>query len=105
MAAGRTCGGSRSMVTAREIGRRPLAALGVRMAWSHNAGHITDGPRPDRLAVTKALTAVAPDHPELRAAVSRGIPAEPWQQVVADAAHGRHLIAVAGTHGKSTTAG
>ena len=30
-----------------------------------------------------------PDHPELRAAAARGIPAEPWQQVVADAAHGR----------------
>ena len=82
-----------------------LEALGVPMAWSHNAGHVVDGPRPDRLAVTKALTAVAPDHPELRAAASRGIPAEPWQQVVADAAHGRNLVAVAGTHGKSTTAG
>jgi UDP-N-acetylmuramate--alanine ligase len=55
--------------------------------------------------VTKALTAIAPDHPELRAAASRGIPAEPWQQVVADAAHGRRLVAVAGTHGKSTTSG
>ena len=64
-----------------------------------------DGPRLDRLAVTKALTAVAPDHPELRAAANRGIPAEPWQQLIADAAHGRHLVAVAGTHGKSTTSG
>jgi UDP-N-acetylmuramate--alanine ligase len=82
-----------------------LEALGVPMAWSHNAGHIFDGPPPDRLAVTKALTAIAPDHSELRAAASRGIPAEPWQQVVADAAHGRNLVAVAGTHGKSTTAG
>ena len=67
--------------------------------------HVTEGPRPDRLAVTKALTAIAPDHPELRAAAARGIPAEPWQQVIADAAHGRALVAVAGTHGKSTTAG
>ena len=80
-------------------------ALGIPIAWSHSAGHVIDGPRPDRLAVTKALTAIAPDHPELRAAASRGIPAEPWQQVVADAAHGRTLLAVAGTHGKSTTAG
>ena len=82
-----------------------LEAVGIPIAWSHHAGHVTDGPRPDRLAVTKALTAVAPDHPELRAAASRGIPAEAWQQVVADAAHGRTLLAVAGTHGKSTTAG
>jgi UDP-N-acetylmuramate--alanine ligase len=83
----------------------PLEALGIPIAWSHHAGHVTDGPRLDRLAVTKALTAVAPDHPELRAAASRGIPAEPWQQVIADAAHGRTLVAVAGTHGKSTTSG
>ena len=33
------------------------------------------------------------------------MPVEPWQQVVADAAVGRTLVGVAGTHGKSTTAG
>ena len=82
-----------------------LEALGIPIAWAHHAAHITDGPRPDRLAVTKALTAIAPDHPELRAAAARGIPAEPWQQLIADAAHGRTLVAAAGTHGKSTTAG
>ena len=82
-----------------------LEALGIPIAWSHHTSHVTDGPRPDRLAVTKALTAISPDHPELRAAAARGIPAEPWQQVIADAAHGRTLVAVAGTHGKSTTAG
>jgi len=82
-----------------------LEAVGIPMAWSHHPSHVADAPRPDRLAVTKALTAIAPDHPELRAAAARGIPAEPWQQVMADAAVGRTLIAVAGTHGKSTTAG
>lgn len=82
-----------------------LEARRIPIAGSHNASHVTDGPRLDRLAVTKALTAVAPDHPELRAAANRGIPAEPWQQVIADAANGRTLVAVAGTHGKSTTAG
>ena len=55
--------------------------------------------------MTKALTAIAPDHPELEAARRLGIPLEPWQQVVADAAAGRLLVGVAGTHGKSTTAG
>lgn len=82
-----------------------LDAHGIPIAGSHHASHVTDGPPLDRLAVTKALTAVTPDHPELRAAANRGIPAEPWQQVVADAAHGRNLVAVAGTHGKSTTSG
>ncbi len=82
-----------------------LEALGIVIADEHAAGHVTRLPRPDRLAVTKALTAVAPDHLELVAARSLGIPAEPWQQVVADAAVGRRLVGIAGTHGKSTTAG
>jgi UDP-N-acetylmuramate--alanine ligase len=76
------------------------------MAWEHDPAHVTGAmPPPDRLAVTKALTAIEPHHPELEAARERGIPLEPWQQVVADAAAGRLLVGVAGTHGKSTTAG
>jgi UDP-N-acetylmuramate--alanine ligase len=82
-----------------------LEAAGLSMAWQHDPDHITSAPAPDRVAVTKALTAVDPDHPELRAAVAAGIPLESWQQVVADAAVGRTLVGVAGTHGKSTTAG
>ena len=57
----------------------PLEALRIQMAWSHHASHVTDGPPLDRLAVTKALTAVAPDHAELLAAARRGIPAQAWQ--------------------------
>ncbi len=83
----------------------PLEAAGIILDWRHDAGHITGPPVPDRVAVTKALTAVDPDHPELAAARAAGIVIEPWQQVVADAAAGRTLVGVAGTHGKSTTAG
>lgn len=82
-----------------------LEAAGIALAWEHAAGHVTGQRPPARLAVTKALTAIAPDHPELVAARKAGIPIEPWQQVIADAAFGRRLIGVAGTHGKSTTAG
>jgi UDP-N-acetylmuramate--alanine ligase len=82
-----------------------LHAAGITVLPGHAASHVT-GPRPPaRLAVTKALTAVDPDHPELAAARAAGIPLEGWQQLVADAASGRRLVAVAGTHGKSTTAG
>jgi UDP-N-acetylmuramate--alanine ligase len=82
-----------------------LEALGIAIAPEHAVAHVTMAPSPDRLAVTKALTAIDPDEPELVAARSIGIPVEPWQQVVADAAVGRTLVGVAGTHGKSTTAG
>jgi UDP-N-acetylmuramate--alanine ligase len=83
----------------------PLDAAGIPVAGGHDPAHVTAEPGLARLAVTKALTAVDPDHPELAAARERGIPIEPWQQLVADAAAGRRLVAVAGTHGKSTTAG
>jgi len=82
-----------------------LEAAGIEIAWEHDASHVWRDPPPDRLAVTKALTAIAPDHAELVAARAAGIPIEPWQQVIADAAVGRTLIGIAGTHGKSTTAG
>jgi len=81
-----------------------LAAAGIPLAWEHSADHL---PGVDRLAVTKALTSIQPDHPELSAARRRGVPLEAWQQVVADAAltAGQRLVAVAGTHGKSTSSG
>jgi UDP-N-acetylmuramate--alanine ligase len=82
-----------------------LEAAGIPLAWAHDPAHVTGPERPHRLAVTKALTAVDPDHPELAAARAARIPVEPWQQVVADAAAGRTLAAVAGTHGKSSTSG
>jgi UDP-N-acetylmuramate--alanine ligase len=82
-----------------------LVEAGIAVAWQHDAAHITVPPGPERVAVTKALTAIDPDHPELRAAVAAAIALEPWQQVVADSAFGRTLVGVAGTHGKSTTSG
>jgi UDP-N-acetylmuramate--alanine ligase len=86
-----------------------LEQLGIAVAPGHDAAHISHGSviRVDRVAVTKALTAVDPDHAELVAARSLGLPVEPWQQVIADAAatHGGRLAAVAGTHGKSTSSG
>ena len=82
-----------------------LDAAGIALAWLHDPSHVSVAPRPQRLAVTKALTSIAPDHPELAAARDAAIPLEPWQQVVADAAADSCLVGVAGTHGKSTSAG
>ena len=86
-----------------------IEADGIPLTWAHAADHVESGGARlvDRLAVTKALTSVAPDHPEFVAAHLHGVPTEPWQQVIADAAasQGGRLVAVAGTHGKSTSAG
>jgi UDP-N-acetylmuramate--alanine ligase len=87
----------------------PLQDAGIPLLWTHDPSHVaSDGlVLVDRLAVTKALTSVHPDHPELLAARSRGIPAISVQQLIADAVatRGGELIGVAGTHGKSTTTG
>ncbi|MEO8468539.1 MAG: Mur ligase family protein, partial [Chloroflexota bacterium] len=82
-----------------------VAQAGISIDWQHDAAHVGGPHGPARLAVTKALTAIAPDHPELEAARRLHLPIEPWQQLVADAAVGRRLVAVAGTHGKSSTSG
>jgi UDP-N-acetylmuramate--alanine ligase len=86
-----------------------LADAGIPLAWAHDPAHVAAGGEAlqDRIAVTKALTAVDPDHPELRAARSAGIIATSVQQLIADVAatRSRRLVAIAGTHGKSTTTG
>jgi len=83
-----------------------LEAAGIGLAWEHDPAHVrAGGVAVDRVAVTKALTAISPDHAELAAARASDTPVEAWQQVVADAAVGRTLAAIAGTHGKSTSAG
>jgi UDP-N-acetylmuramate--alanine ligase len=88
---------------------RPLEQAGIALSWEHAPSHVVAGDTAvvDRLAVTKALTAVTPDHPELLAARGRGLPVTTVQQLIADAAetHGQDLVALAGTHGKSTTTG
>jgi UDP-N-acetylmuramate--alanine ligase len=88
---------------------RPLERAGIVLAWEHDPSHVVAGDAAlvERLAVTKALTAVDRDHPELLAARRRGIPTTTVQQLIADAAatHRQALIALAGTHGKSTTTG
>jgi UDP-N-acetylmuramate--alanine ligase len=86
-----------------------LDAAGIAVLPGHDARHVVDGSRPtvEVCAVTKAITAVAPDLPELRAAAAAGIPLVSCQQLIADAAATRGLrtIGIAGTHGKSTTSG
>jgi UDP-N-acetylmuramate--alanine ligase len=84
-----------------------LETRGIKVEPTHDPAHVvtSSGPIVDRLAVTKALTAVAPDHPELATARAHGVALESWQQLVADAVStaAQELVCVAGTHGKSTS--
>lgn len=78
-----------------------LDAAGIRWVSDHDVAHL-DGV--DRVAISPALRAV-PDHPELAAALERGIEVVTWQQLLGElmSSPGRIGLAVTGTHGKSTT--
>jgi UDP-N-acetylmuramate--alanine ligase len=87
---------SGSDVRASELTDR-LAGQGVRIAIGHAAEHL--GPAD----VVVISSAVAPGNPEVVAARSRGIPVIPRAEMLAELMRLRFSIAVAGSHGKTTT--
>src|SRR5438477_7457254 len=80
-----------STVTAR------LSKLGARIARGHAAEHIAGAD------VVVVSTAVREDNPEVVAARGRGIPVIPRALMLAELMRFKQGIAVAGTHGKTTT--
>src|SRR5438270_4616970 len=74
-----------------------LRGLGVEVHVGHRAEHVGDVD-----AVTLS-TAVPPHNPEVRAAIERGIPLLTRAEVLAAIVATRRAVAVAGTHGKTTT--
>jgi UDP-N-acetylmuramate--alanine ligase len=74
-----------------------LAALGAQVHVGHDAAYL-DGA--DTLVVS---TAIRPDNPELAAARARGLRVLHRAAALASVMLGRRGIAVAGTHGKTTT--
>ena len=76
---------------------RRLRALGIDIAIGHRASN-ADGA--DAVVVS---TAVAPDNPEVVAARERGVPIVPRALMLAELMRLQQGIAVAGTHGKTTT--
>lgn len=76
---------------------RRLAALGARIDRGHDAAHVADA---DVLVVSSAIK---PDNPELLAAHERRIPIVPRAEMLGELMRFRRGIAVAGTHGKTTT--
>ena len=74
-----------------------LAALGAKILLGHEAANITGA---DAIVVS---TAVRADNPEVVAARSAGVPIVPRAQMLAELMRLKQGIAVAGTHGKTTT--
>ncbi len=74
-----------------------LGALGARIVLGHQAANIAGA---DAIVVS---TAVQADNPEVVAAREAGIPIVPRAQMLAELMRLKQGIAVAGTHGKTTT--
>jgi len=81
----------RSSVTDR------LEAMGVHVSSGHDAAHVGDA------EVVVVSSAVRPSNPEVREAVRRQIPVIPRAEMLAELMRLRFSIAVAGSHGKTTT--
>ncbi len=76
---------------------RRLQGLGIRTHIGHDAAHIQDA---DAVVTS---TAVRPDNPEVVAARLRKIPIVPRAMMLAELMRLKQGIAIAGTHGKTTT--
>ena len=74
-----------------------LRALGIRVQLGHDAGNVSGA---NAVVVS---TAVKPDNAEVAAARSRRIPVVPRAMMLAELMRLRQGVAVAGTHGKTTT--
>ena len=74
-----------------------LAALGIACATGHDPSHV-DGAR--AVVVSSALPKT---HPELARARELGIPVIRRAEALGEAVSGGDLVAIAGTHGKTTT--
>jgi len=74
-----------------------LAALGARIAIGHRAENA------DGADVVVTSSAVASDNPEVQAAMARRVPVVPRAEMLGELMRFRQSIAVAGTHGKTTT--
>jgi UDP-N-acetylmuramate--alanine ligase len=79
-----------------EITRR-LASLGGRIEQGHEAAHVAAAD------VVVISSAVRRDNPEVVEARARKIPVIPRAEMLAELMHLRHGIAIAGSHGKTTT--
>ncbi len=74
-----------------------LQSIGVKVAIGHAAGNVTGAD------IVVRSSAVNDENPEVIAAKNAGIPVLKRFQILAELTRGQDVLAVAGTHGKTTT--
>ena len=77
-----------------------LGAAGISVGFDQSGEALPEG-----LDLVIASAAITADHPELSAAVNAGVPTLSYAEALGKCMLGRTGIAIAGTHGKSTTVG
>jgi UDP-N-acetylmuramate--L-alanine ligase/UDP-N-acetylenolpyruvoylglucosamine reductase len=91
------------------LARLGFAVTGEDDAWSPevaavlNAGGVRTAPRPDDCDLVVHSSAILPTHPAYAAAAARGCPLARRGEMLAEIVRGRRLVAVCGSHGKTTT--
>ncbi|MBS0582272.1 MAG: UDP-N-acetylmuramate--L-alanine ligase, partial [Proteobacteria bacterium] len=76
---------------------RHLSALGIKIHKTHKAGNV------DKVDAVVVSSAIKADNPEVLAARERRVPVMPRAEMLGELMRFRRGIAVAGTHGKTTT--
>jgi UDP-N-acetylmuramate--alanine ligase len=74
-----------------------LQSLGAKIAFGHDAANLATAD------VVVVSSAVKPDNPEVQAALARRLPVVQRAEMLGELMRFRYAIAVAGTHGKTTT--
>ncbi|MBN1846473.1 MAG: UDP-N-acetylmuramate--L-alanine ligase [Sedimentisphaerales bacterium] len=77
-----------------------LRDLGIDVQIGHRPENL-----PDAIRFVVASAAVAPDNPELEGARRRGIRIFKYAELLGEISQNMHTLAIAGTHGKSTSSG
>jgi UDP-N-acetylmuramate--alanine ligase len=85
-----------SDIKANAVTRR-LAGMGARVLLGHDAGNIAGAD------VVVVSTAISRDNPEVAAALDARLPVVPRAEMLGELMRFRFAIAIAGTHGKTTT--
>ena len=88
-------------ISGSDLGPNPvverLASLGAEIKFGHDAANIQGA------SVVVVSSAIKTDNPEVSAALEKRIPVVRRAQMLAELMRYRHGIAIAGTHGKTTT--
>jgi len=77
---------------------KALTDFGIKVSFDESASNL-----PEEADIVLASAAVAPDHPMVLAAINRGLIVLSYPEALGKCMTGRTGIAIAGTHGKSTT--